>query len=130
MWSKLVEAFPTSKQTTGTVAKALFHEIIPQWGIPTRISVHNVTHFANDLLKQLSTYLEFDLGKHCAWHPASGGAVRNREWHPKYKLAICCAETGLSWIKALPTVPMYMRMRKRMRTNLSPYEVSLQLYPM
>ncbi len=41
----------------------------------------------------------------------------------KNKLAKCCEETGLTWAKALPIVLMYMRMRKRSRVNLSPYEI-------
>ncbi len=32
-------------------------------------------------------------------------------------------ETGLTWLKALPIVLMYMRMRKRVKTNLSPFEI-------
>ncbi len=30
---------------------------------------------------------------------------------------------GLTWLKALPIVLMYMRMRKRVKTNLSPFEI-------
>lgn len=37
MWSKWVEAFPASKQTASVVTKALLQDIIPQWGIPSRI---------------------------------------------------------------------------------------------
>lgn len=41
----------------------------------------------------------------------------------KSKLVKCCAETGLSWLKALPVVLLYMRMRVRSRANLSPFEI-------
>ncbi len=41
----------------------------------------------------------------------------------KNKLAKCCEETGLTWVKALPIVLMYMRMRKRSRVNRSPFEI-------
>ncbi len=36
MWSKWVEAFPTSKQDSAAVAKALLTEIVPRWGIPEK----------------------------------------------------------------------------------------------
>ena len=39
------------------------------------------------------------------------------------KLTKCCEDTGLAWTKVLPLVLMYMRMRKRTSSNLSPYEI-------
>lgn len=41
----------------------------------------------------------------------------------KNKLAKCCKDTGLNWVKDLPIVLMHMRMRKRPRTNLSHFEI-------
>ena len=64
MWSKWVEAFPASKQTASVVTKALLRELIPRWGIPSRISIDNGRHFINKDIKYV-----------CAYHPASGGAV-------------------------------------------------------
>ncbi len=55
--------------------------------------------------------------------PSSGGAVERQNQTIKNKLAKCCEETGLTWLKALPIVLMYMRMRKRVKTNLSPFEI-------
>ncbi|KAL0149322.1 hypothetical protein M9458_055360, partial [Cirrhinus mrigala] len=52
-----------------------------------------------------------------------GGGVECHNQTLKNKLAKCCEETGLTWVKALPIVLMYMRMRKRVRSNLSPYEI-------
>uniref|UniRef100_A0AAQ4P2X0 ribonuclease H n=1 Tax=Gasterosteus aculeatus aculeatus TaxID=481459 RepID=A0AAQ4P2X0_GASAC len=75
MWSKWVEVFPSSKQTASTVAKALISEIIPRWGIPSKISSDNGSHFVNQAITELSAYLGIDLKTHCAYHPASGGAV-------------------------------------------------------
>ncbi len=55
--------------------------------------------------------------------PSSGGAVERQNQTIKNKLAKCCEETGLTWLKALPIVLMYMRMRKRVKTNLGPFEI-------
>ncbi len=44
MWSKWVEAFPTSKQDSAAVAKALLTEIVPRWGIPRKISSLSSCH--------------------------------------------------------------------------------------
>ncbi|XP_047676510.1 uncharacterized protein LOC113649215 isoform X1 [Tachysurus fulvidraco] len=75
MFSKWVEAFPTSKQDASAVAKALLSEIIPRWGIPDKISSDNGTPFVNQALRRVGEYLGIDLRQHCAYHPASGGAV-------------------------------------------------------
>nr|XP_043874560.1 protein NYNRIN-like [Solea senegalensis] len=123
MWSKWVEVFPASKQSASVVAKALLTEIIPRWGIPAKISSDNGSHFVNSAITELSLYLGINLRTHCAYHPASGGAVERENGTLKNKLAKCCEDTGLPWTKALPLVLMYMRMRKRNRTNLSPFEI-------
>ncbi len=60
---------------------------------------------------------------HCSYAPSSGGAVERQNQTSKNKLAKCCEESGLTWLKALPIVLMYMRMRKRVKTNLSPFEI-------
>ncbi|XP_062248239.1 uncharacterized protein LOC133956894 [Platichthys flesus] len=123
MWSKWVEAFPASKQTASVVTKALLRDIIPRWGIPSRISSDNGRHFVNEAVKQLGSHLGMDVRTHCAYHPASGGAVERENGTLKTKLAKCCEDTGLAWTKVLPLVLMYMRMRKRTRSNLSPYGI-------
>ncbi len=123
MWSKWVEAFPTSKQDSAAVAKALLTEIVPRWGIPRKISSDNGRHFVNDVIKQVGQFLGIDMRTHCSYAPSSGGAVERQNQTIKNKLAKCCEETGLTWLKALPIVLMYMRMRKRVKTNLSPFEI-------
>ncbi|KAI3364835.1 hypothetical protein L3Q82_001028 [Scortum barcoo] len=123
LWSKWVKVFPATKQTASVVAKALLQEIIPRWGIPTKSSSDNGTHFVNQAIQEVSAYLGIDLKNHCAYHPASGSAVERENGTLKAKLTKTCEDTGLPWTKALPIVLMYMRMRRRSRTGLSPYEV-------
>ncbi len=123
MWSKWVEAFPTSKQDAAAVAKALLTEIVPRWGIPQKISLDNGTHFVNEAIKHVGKFLGIILRTRCSYRPASGGTAEPQNRIIKNKLAKCCEETGLTWVKVLPIILMYMRMRKRSRVNLSPYEI-------
>ncbi|XP_060941493.1 protein NYNRIN-like [Limanda limanda] len=123
MFSKWVEAFPSSKQDSSAVAKALLGEFIPRWGIPRKISSDNGTPFVSAALKSVGEYLGIDMRQHCAYHPASGGAVERENGTLKNKLVKCCEETGLTWTKALPIVLMYMRSRVRSKNGLSPYEI-------
>ncbi len=73
MWSKWVEAFPTSKQDAAAVAKALLTEIVPR--SRQKISSDNGTHFVNEAIKQVGKFLGINLRTHCSYRPASGGAV-------------------------------------------------------
>ncbi|XP_046904773.1 uncharacterized protein LOC124486931 isoform X2 [Hypomesus transpacificus] len=123
LWSKWIEAFPAKHATSHVVTKALLTEIVPRWGIPAKVSSDNGAHFVNSALDQVGEYLGIDMRRHCAYHPASGGAVEQENGTLKMKLAKCCEDTGLSWTKALPIALTYMRMRKRTRTNLSPFEI-------
>ena len=113
MFSKWVEAYPMSKQDSTAVAKILLSDIIPRWGIPTKISSDNGAPFANKEIKLLGKYLHIDLWQHCSYHPASGGAVEHENGILKTNLAKCCADTNLKWPPALPIVLMDMRMRER-----------------
>ncbi len=90
---------------------------------PKKISSDNGRHFVNDAIKQVGQFLGIDMRTHCSYAPSSGGAVERQNQTIKNKLAKCCEETGLTWLKALPIVLMYMRMRKRVKTNLSPFEI-------
>lgn len=123
MWSKWVEAFPCNAQSANDVAKALLTERIPRWGIPRKISSNNGSHFTNEALNQIGKLFGIDKRKHCAYHPASGGAVERENSTLIKKLGKCCEDTGLPFPKALPIVLMYMRMRRRARANLSPFEI-------
>ncbi len=94
-----------------------------KWVEARKISSDNGRHFVNDAIKQVGQFLGIDMRTHCSYAPSSGGAVERQNQTIKNKLAKCCEETGLTWLKALPIVLMYMRMRKRVKTNLSPFEI-------
>ncbi|KAL1263450.1 hypothetical protein QQF64_006189 [Cirrhinus molitorella] len=123
MWSKWTEVFPSSKQDAAAVAKALLTEIVPRWGIPRKISSDNGRHFVNEAIKQVGQFWGIDMRTHCSYWPRGAGVMERHNLMLKNKLTKCCEETGLTWVKALPIVLMYMRMRRRVRSNLSSYEI-------
>lgn len=123
LFSKWTECFATANQDAGTVAKILLREILPRWGLPRLISSDNGPGFANQALDEISQYLGFNIRHHCSYHPQSAGAVERENATIKAKLAKCCEDTELSWVKALPLVLFHMRMRVRNKHGLSPYEI-------
>ena len=74
-------------------------------------------------LTEVSQYLGFDIHHHCSYHPQSAGAVERENGKIKSKLAKCCDDTGLSWVKALPLILFHMRTRVRSKHGLSPFEI-------
>ncbi len=115
---KRVEAFPTSKQDSAAVAKALLNRDRSEMGNSQKnqflIMADTLSMWCD---KAGGSFLGMDMRTHCSYAPSSGGAVERQNQTIKNKLAKCCEETGLTWLKALPIVLMYMRMRKRVKTQ-------------
>nr|XP_055042823.1 protein NYNRIN-like [Misgurnus anguillicaudatus] len=123
MFLKWTEATPTKHADSAGVTKMLLKDIIPRWGIPNKISSDNGAHFTAQVVKDVGKFLQINLTNHCAYHPQSGGAVEKENGTIKAKLSKMCEETKLNWVQCLPLVLMYMRMRVRDRTKLSPFEI-------
>ncbi|KAK9972485.1 hypothetical protein ABG768_025789 [Culter alburnus] len=123
MFSKWVECFPSRKADAAAVAKALIREVVPRWGVPAKLSSDNGTHFVNKVITELARGLRINLKTHCSYRPQSGGAVERSNQTIKNKLCKVMAETGMTWVQALPIVLMAMRARKGSRTALSPHEI-------
>lgn len=121
MWSKWVEAFPTEQESSQAVANALQAEIIPRWGIPTKISSDKGAPFVNEAIQLVGEFLGISVGQHCAYQPA--GASERETSSLKTKLDKYCQGTDLPWPEALPFVLMRVRLRKRALINLSPFEI-------
>lgn len=56
---------------------------------------------------------------HCVHHPQSVGAIERENCTIKTKLNKVGEETGLNWIKALPSVLMSMRGQGKAKTGLN-----------
>ena len=78
MFSKWVEAFPSPRANSSTVTKAVLTEVLPRWGIPSKLSRDNGPHFVNEALTQVAEFLGIDLRWHCAYLPPAGVWSRGR----------------------------------------------------
>ncbi len=119
MFSKWIECFPCKHATAISVAKALLQEAIPRWGLPSKLTSDNGSQFVNNVIQSLSESLQINLKTHCAYHPASGGAVEKANQTLKTKITKLMAETNLSWVEVLPLALMFMRGRPQKATGLS-----------
>lgn len=121
MFSKWIEAVPCRRATAAAVANALVREIIPRWGLPSKISSDNGRHLENEIVQSLSEALQNHLRTHCANHSRSVVAVERATQFLKMELVKLIGETSLTWEEGLPLA--LMRGRTHTVTGLSPHEV-------
>ncbi|XP_048843244.1 protein NYNRIN-like [Brienomyrus brachyistius] len=123
LFSRWVEAFPCRRPDALSVAKCLLKEVIPRWGIPSKITTDNGPAFIAEILAKLSHWMQIDLKHYCAYHPSSGGIVERANQTLKLKLVKISETTGLPWVDALPLALLFMRARTHRQTGLAPFEV-------
>ncbi len=81
--SRWVEAYPTGRATAAHTAKCLVTDFIPRWGLPDCIDSDQGTHFAGQVVKEVSRMLKIKWNLHCPYRPQASGQVdlRNADVH-------------------------------------------------
>ena len=123
MFSKWVEAFATTNQEAETVAKLLLQEVIPRFGIPTRLSSDQGGSFTANVMAKVAKGLGIKQKLHCPYHPQSAGAVERENQTLKRTLVKLCEDQRLPWPDALPIALMRMRATNNATRGLSPHEI-------
>ncbi|XP_067836222.1 uncharacterized protein, partial [Heptranchias perlo] len=122
VFSKWIEAYPTTDNKASTVVKVLMKEIIPRYGIPNQLSSDNGPHFVGQVNKEFCTQMGIKQQLHCAYRPQAAGLVERANQTLKYKLAKLQAETGTTWLKLLPIALFQIRTTPAGVARLSPAE--------
>ncbi|KAG6937267.1 hypothetical protein G0U57_010257, partial [Chelydra serpentina] len=99
---------PTANCTASTVAKVLLQDIIPRFGVPTRVDSDGGGHFTSHVLKQIEEVLGISHSFHTPYHPQSSGKVERINRDPKAALSKYCQESGLKWPQVLPIVLFHL----------------------
>ncbi|KAJ1170662.1 hypothetical protein NDU88_002535 [Pleurodeles waltl] len=121
--SHWIEAYPTSRNDSLTVAKLLLRELRPRFGFPISLESDRGRHFDNELIKLLCAALNIEQKLHCSYRPEASRLVEQMNGTLKSRMAIMCAATNLKWPDALPLVLMSMRNTPDKKTRLSPHEI-------
>ncbi|KAJ1209515.1 hypothetical protein NDU88_004893 [Pleurodeles waltl] len=123
IFSHRIEAYPTRRNDSLTVAKLLLRELIPCFGFPISLETDRGSHFNNEVIKLLCAALNIEQKLHCSYRPEASGLVEQMNGTLKSRMAKICASTNLKWPDALPLVLMSMRNTPDRKTGLSPYEI-------
>ncbi|KAJ1208902.1 hypothetical protein NDU88_004285 [Pleurodeles waltl] len=123
VFSHWIEAYPTRRNDSLTVAKLLLRELIPRFGFPVSIESDRGRHFDNEVIKLLCAALNIEQKVHCSYRPEASGLVEQMNGTLKSRIAKMCAATNMKWPDALPLVLMSMRNTPDKKTRLSPHEI-------
>ncbi|KAJ1206767.1 hypothetical protein NDU88_002167 [Pleurodeles waltl] len=123
IFSHWIEAYPTRRNDSLTVAKLLLRELIPRFGFPISLESDRGSHFNNEVIKLLFEALNIEQKLHCSYRPEASGLVEQMNGTLKSRMAKICALTNLKWPDALPLVLMSMRNTPDRKTGLSPHEI-------
>ncbi len=100
-FSRWIEALPAKHKNAETVAKFLCRELIPRFGIPTRISSDSGKEFVDKTVKCVLQKLGIKQRLGCVYHPQSQGMVETANGVLKNKLLKICMSTGLMHCRLL-----------------------------
>ncbi|KAJ1107907.1 hypothetical protein NDU88_005293 [Pleurodeles waltl] len=121
--SHWIEANPTRRNDSLTVAKLLLRELIPRFGFPVSLESDSGRHFDNEVIKLLCAALDIEQKLHCSYRPEASGLVEQLNGTLKSRMAKMCAATKMKWPDALPLVLMSMKNTPDKKTGLSPHEI-------
>jgi transposase InsO family protein len=121
-FSGWVEAFPTKRETSQVVAKALLEEIIPRYGVPEAIVSVNGPAFVSKVLQGLAQAMGANWKLHCEYNPQSSGRVERMNQTLKETLTKLALETGGDWVMLLPLAIFRVRNSPYVH-GLTPFEI-------
>lgn len=105
-FSRWPEAYPIKDISAATVAKTLFREYIPRFGVPARISTDRGTQFESRMFNDLMKFLGSQRIRTTSYHPQANGMVER--FHRTFKAAIM-ARCKQRWTEELPIILLGIR---------------------
>jgi hypothetical protein len=108
-FSGWVEAFPTWTEKVWEVARCLFKEIVPLFGILVSIGSDNGPAFVAEVVQLMAKGLGITWKLHTAYRLQNSRKVEHMNRTLKLQLGKLCQETHLQWVQLLPIALLRMR---------------------
>lgn len=100
------EAYPIRNITVETVARTLYRQYLPRFGVPLEITTDRGTQFESRLFRELTRLIGSHRIRTTSYHPQSNGMVER--FHRTLKASIMARENS-NWVAELPIVLLSLR---------------------
>ncbi len=128
IFSRWPEAFATRDHTASTIAKILFTNMVPRFGVPEVIHSDQGTEFMSDILSSLYSLLGIQRSRTTAYHPRGNGLVERLNQSLVDSLAKL-ADENVDWPALLPFVLFAYRSQTQSSLKVSPFEMLFGFQP-
>ena len=107
-FTRWVEAVPVASHTAEVIVDTIYQYWIVRYGVPRTIVTDQGAEFESYEFDRFLKYMGIIRSRTTAYHPQANGMIERM--HATLKASLrCMTETGLSWVKALPTCLMGLR---------------------
>ena len=127
--SKYVIADAVPDCTAQSAAKFLIDRFILVHGAPERLITDNGTHFANNLLRTVTSSMKIAHAFSATYHPQTNGQVERFNATFAAQLAKYCDPDGTDWDIYLPSIVYAYNTSVHSTTNFTPYELAFARCP-
>ena len=107
-FTRWVEAVPVASHTADVVIRTLFQHWIVRFGVPYTIVTDQGAEFESREFQRFTQYMGIKRARTTSYHPQANGIIERM--HATLKAAMrCMTESGITWVKALPTCLLGLR---------------------
>ena len=107
-FTRWVEAVPVASHTADVIIRTLFQHWIVRFGVPRTIITDQGAEFESHEFRRFTQYMGIQRARTTSYHPQANGIIERM--HATLKAAIrCMTDSGLTWVKALPTCLLGLR---------------------
>lgn len=101
------EAYPVQDTTAHTIAKTLYTQYVPRFGVPLTITTDQGPQFESNLFSEFSKFLGAHKIHTTTYHPQSNGLVERL--HRSLKTALIARKNTINWFDEIPIILLGFR---------------------
>ena len=120
VFTRWIEAYPTSDMTAETVINCLERQFFSRYGIPLQLHSDNGTQFTSELMKEVCRVLRINKTETPTYNPKSNPVERSHR-DLGLMLRAMTTKTAQDWEDVLPACLFALRTSRNFSTNITPF---------